>query len=93
MFLPMGDSQQLIGGLIPIILTASSSKDDCLPCSSIFLEGCNELYHFFDKLFQSLASIFFEEFDEMFHGFGERFHAILLLLLKLDILKLDLKKY
>ena len=63
-------------------------KDECLPFSSILLEGFNELYHLFDKLFQSLASIFLEVFYEMFHGFDEQSHALLLLSLKLEILKL-----
>ena len=60
-------------------LTEYSSNDDCLPCSSILLEGFNELYHFLDELFQSLESIFLEVFDELFHGFDELFHAILLM--------------
>ena len=41
----MGDTLQLIGGLVPTILAESSSKDDCLSCSSIFLEGFDELLH------------------------------------------------
>ena len=85
----MGDIQQLIGGLLPIILMKSSSKDDCLPCSLIFLEEFNELFHSFDELFHAISSIFLEGFNEMFHGFDEIFHALLLLLLKLDILKLN----
>ena len=31
-FWPMDDTLQLIGGLVPIILTESSSKDYCFPC-------------------------------------------------------------
>ena len=88
-FWPMGDTQQLIGGLVPIILTESSSKDDCLSCSSIFLEGFNELFHCFDELFHALSSIFLEWLDEMFHRFDENSHALLLLLLNLDTLKLN----
>ena len=38
---PMGDTWQLIGGLLPIILIESYSKHDFLPCLSIFLEGFN----------------------------------------------------
>ena len=50
------------------------------------------MYHWFGKLFQSLASIFLEVFDEMFHRFDERFHALLLWLLNFDVLKLDFFK-
>ena len=85
---PMSDTWQLIGGLLPIILTRSSSKDDYLPCSSIFLEGFDELFHWFDELFCSLSSIFVEGFNELFHGFDELFHSLLLLLLKLAILNI-----
>ena len=110
-FWQMGDTWKLIGVLVPIVLTEYSSKDDCLPCSSTFLEGFNELFHRFDEIFHALSSIFLEYFDELFHWFDELFHAlssiflegfdemlhrfdenphaILLLLLKLDILKLN----
>ena len=70
-------------------LTESSSKDDCLPSSLIFLEGFNELFHLFDELLHAILPIFLEVFDELFHGFDELFHALLLLLLKLDNLKLN----
>ena len=73
-FWPMGDTWQFIGGLVPIILMKSSSKDDCFPCSSIFLEGFNEIL---------------EGFDELLNVFDELSHVLLLLLLKLDILKLN----
>ena len=45
MFWPMGDTWLLISGLVPKIITESSSKDIFLPCSSIFLEGFDELFH------------------------------------------------
>ena len=83
----MGDTSLLIGVPVPTILIESLSKDDFLPCSSIFLEGFDELFHWFDELFCSLSSIFVEGFNELFHGFDELFHALLLLLLKLDTLK------
>ena len=63
------------------------SKDDCLPCSLIFLEGFDELFHFFDELFHAFLSIFLEEYGKLFHGFNELFHALLLFLLNLDTLK------
>ena len=73
----MGATRKMVGGLVPKFLTESSSKDDCLLCSSIFSEGFNELLHWFDDLFCALLSIFLEGFDELFHGFHELFHALL----------------
>ena len=75
-FWKMDDTWKLIGGLVPITLTELFSKDDCLTCSPIFLEGFNELYRLFDILFKSLASIFWKVFDELFHGFNELLHAL-----------------
>ena len=53
------------------------------------LEGFDELFHWFGDLFRERSSIFLEGFDELFHGFDELSHVLLLLLLKLDILKLN----
>ena len=41
----MGDTRLLIAGLVPIIITESYSKDDFLTCSSLCLEGFDELFH------------------------------------------------
>ena len=54
----MDDTLQLIGVLVPKFLTEPSSKEVCLPCSSICLEGFNELFRRFDELFYALSSIF-----------------------------------
>ena len=78
-FWPMGDIWQLIGGLVPIILSRSSSQDNFLTCSSIFLEGFDELFHWFYELFHALSSICLKGFDELFHSFDELFHTLLLL--------------
>ena len=46
----MRDTLLLIGGLVPIIITESSSKDEYFSCSPIFLEVFDELFHGFDEL-------------------------------------------
>ena len=77
----MGDTWKLIGGLVPIIPTESSSKDNLFPCSSISLEGFDELFQSFDELFHAFSSIFLEGFDELVCVLDELLYAILLLLL------------
>ena len=93
LYWPMGDTRQLIGDLVPIILTGSSSKDDCLPCPSIFLEVLNELCHFFWQTVPITCINIYKNFDGLFHGFDKIFHAPLLLLFKFDILILFLENY
>ena len=61
-------------------LTESTSNDECLPCSPIFLEGFNELFHWFDELFHALSSISLEGFDKIFR-------ELLLLLMEMEFLK------
>ena len=80
-FWPMGDTWQLIGGLVSIILTESSPKNN-FSCSFIFLEWFNELLHVFDELFHARLSIFLDGFDELLQ-------TLLLLSLKLDMIKLN----
>ena len=76
-FFPMGDTWLLISDLLPIILTKSSSKDDCLTCSSIFLEGFDEIFHAFLLLLLLLDIIRNNCFDKLQRKKKQNYYTVM----------------